>query len=179
VAATLIMVEPHTHRLEIWNGGSPAAYLIDNAERTIIKQFPARHPPLGVLADDEFDVRIQSHSHRPEYTLVACTDGVVEAESADGSMFGSRGFEELLVSRQRSDDILDELDRTLDRFTGGGGGRDDRTLLVLPLENLMPDIPPVTVGDTDVNATSADNLEDRFAATLSPKRNSRLWSTAF
>ncbi|HET8848329.1 MAG TPA: SpoIIE family protein phosphatase [Marinobacter sp.] len=143
VAATLIMVEPHTHRLEIWNGGSPAAYLIDNTERTIIKQFPARHPPLGVLADDDFDVRIQSHAHRAEYTLVACTDGVVEAESADGAMFGSRGLEALLVSKERDDDILLELDRTLDRFTGGGDGRDDRTLLVLPLENIMPVIHPL------------------------------------
>lgn len=161
VAATLIMVEPHTHRLEIWNGGSPAAYLIDNAERAIIKQFPARHPPLGVMADDEFDVRIQSHAHRSEHTLVACTDGVVEAESADGSMFGSKGFEDLLVSKDRGDDILEELDRTLDRFTGGGDGRDDRTLLVLPLANLMPDIPQISAGDTEVSDTTADNLEDR------------------
>lgn len=141
VAATLVMVEPHTHRLEVWNGGNPAAYLVDNAARTMTKRFPAAHPPLGVLSDEDFDAGVQHHAHRHEETFVACTDGVIEAMDSTGQMFGSARLERLLTSAERGDDLLSELDAALDTFTGSTSAGDDRTLYILPLEELSTDLP--------------------------------------
>lgn len=150
VAATIIMVEPHTHRLEVWNGGNPTAYLVDNAERTLIKRFPAAHPPLGVLADEDFDARIQHHAHRFEETFVACTDGVIEAMDSDGRMFGSASLERLLTAADRGDDLLSELDEALDRFTGHASVGDDRTVFILPLSDLSEDLLPAWLAERTV-----------------------------
>lgn len=142
VAATVIMIEAHTRRLEIWNGGNPTAYLINNPERAIISRFPAQHPPLGIMNDDDFDARIQSYAYQPEHTLVACTDGVVEAEAADHSLFGKQGLESLLLSKTRHDDILIELNHKLMQFTGTQP-TDDRTVLVLPLDQVIDNLPAI------------------------------------
>ncbi|GGY59986.1 ATP-binding SpoIIE family protein phosphatase [Marinobacter zhanjiangensis] len=136
LAATLIMLEPHTHRLEVWNGGSPPAYLLEPESREITAKFTARHPPLGVLAPDLFESDIESTIFHPSQTLVACTDGVVEVESPDGRMFGSRGLEQLLTDPERNEDLVEAVSDCLDRFAGSRQPLDDQTLLVLPLASL-------------------------------------------
>lgn len=156
VAATIVMIEPHTHRIEIWNGGNPSAYLIDNQRRGILQKFSARHPPLGILPEEEFDGSVRSVATLPDSTFVACTDGVVEAEAPDGSMFGSRGLEDLLVSKSRSDDILAELDQTLTSFASPVSSKDDRTMLVLPLDHLVSNL----IEASDIGVEAAPGSRD-------------------
>jgi len=136
LAATLVMVEPHTHRVEIWNGGSPPAYLLAPDERRVHQRFPARHPPLGMLPREDFDSRTESTTFQAQHAVVACTDGIVEAEAPDGRMFGARRFEDLLVCPDRPEDLALAVKETLHAFTEGRQAQDDQTLLVLPLEKL-------------------------------------------
>jgi DNA-binding response OmpR family regulator/anti-sigma regulatory factor (Ser/Thr protein kinase) len=136
LAATLMMLEPHTRRLEVWNGGSPAAYLLEPESREIAAKFTARHPPLGVLTPDMFESDIETTIFRASQTLVACTDGVVEVESPDGRMFGSRGLEQLLTDPERNEDLVTAVSDCLERFAGSEEPLDDQTLLVLPLASL-------------------------------------------
>ncbi|MDX1635396.1 MAG: SpoIIE family protein phosphatase [Marinobacter sp.] len=133
VAATLIMVEPYSRRLEIWNGGNPPAWLFDDHRRELIRRFPSCHPALGVLPDEDFDPGLAACVYDPNHALLACTDGIVETESPTGEMFGVTGFEAVVTCPERDQDITLAVNQALDRFSGGTDARDDRTILVLPL----------------------------------------------
>lgn len=133
VAATLAMVEPYSRRLEVWNGGNPSACLFDQHQRRIIRRFPSRHPPLGVLPDELFDAQTTGEGYDADQALVACTDGIVETESPHGELFGIRGFEAVLADPDRDQDVTVAVNEAMNLFSGGTAAGDDRTILVLPL----------------------------------------------
>ncbi len=133
IAASLIMVEPYSRRLEIWNGGNPPVCLFDQHKRELIRRFPSSHPPLGVLPDQEFDPRLAGCVYDPNHALVACTDGIVETEAPDGALFGLERFEAVLTDPERDEDITQAVNQAMNRFSDGSEARDDRTILVLPL----------------------------------------------
>lgn len=133
IAATLIMVEPYSRRVEIWNGGNPPVCLFDQRARRVVDRFPSRHPALGVLPDEAFDTRVAGRVYDPSHALVACTDGIVEAEAPDGRLFGTTGFEAVLCDPERDEDITLAVNQAIARFCDGDAAQDDRTILVLPL----------------------------------------------
>jgi CheY-like chemotaxis protein/anti-sigma regulatory factor (Ser/Thr protein kinase) len=139
IAASLIMVELHSRRLEVWNGGNPPVYLFDSAKRVIIERFAAQHPPLGVVDDSDFRADLRAVSYLPRHSVVACTDGIVETESVSGEMFGKGGLEAVMTNLGREEDMSKAVNRALAGFSGGGEALDDRTLLVLPLNGFEAD----------------------------------------
>lgn len=136
VAASVMMFEPYTRRMEIWNGGCPPVYLLDNNTGKLVEKFPSSHSPLGILDSPQFDAGIAGAAFRPEYTVVACTDGIVESEDAKGNLFGTAGVEKVLQSAERSRNIAAALGQALNKFTGSASASDDRSVLVLPLARI-------------------------------------------
>lgn len=69
----------------------------------------------------------------PGATLLLYTDGVTEACSPSGQMFGEERLREFLAGTSTSDapDVLAGLFEEVDRFTAGNGDHDDVTALVL------------------------------------------------
>jgi CheY-like chemotaxis protein len=136
VAAAIMMFEPHTERLEVWNGGCPTVYLMEESDRHIVEKFPASHPPLGILDTPHFDAGISGAAFKPSQTIVACTDGIIESENSRGELFGKSGMEAVLESRERAGDLVHAIGRALMDFGVTGAASDDRSLLVLPLATL-------------------------------------------
>lgn len=135
IAASLIMIEPYSRRIEVWNGGNPPVYLFNAADRAIVERFPSQHPPLGILDDHEFRSALAVCAYDRHHSLVACTDGIVEVESRSGEMFGKAGLEAVMTDPARAEDLTESTNQALNRFSGGGAAQDDRTLLVLPLNS--------------------------------------------
>ncbi|MDI9245627.1 SpoIIE family protein phosphatase [Marinobacter sp. CHS3-4] len=164
VAAAVMMFEPHTQRLEIWNGGCPQVYLLDNESRQIAKTFPATHPPLGILDAPRFDAKVTGASYQKHQTIVACTDGVVESEDPSGNMFGQKGLERVLTCHDRSRDLIRAIGSALDEFTAAESAADDRSLLILPLGSIEfegedsviseDDDSDITVVNSDIDLTA-------------------------
>ena len=65
--------------------------------------------------------------------LLIFSDGVTETWNEEGEEFGEEGLEKLVRERHQLDatDLHDVILEELDRFEGGGGATDDRTLIVL------------------------------------------------
>lgn len=90
VAATLISVDAAEDRIEVWNGGNPACLMID-PEGRVVRRWESRHLPLGVLDSDEIDAQPECEPFRDDVQLVACSDGLIEANGAGGG-FGEAGL---------------------------------------------------------------------------------------
>jgi sigma-B regulation protein RsbU (phosphoserine phosphatase) len=99
---------------------------------------PEGGPALGLGAGSAFPV--WTGHLAPGDALVLCTDGVSEAFSAEGVAFGLERFRQVVA--ETPPDALDALPTRLvaavDRFSAGGGPRDD--LALLALQYLPPDV---------------------------------------
>jgi phosphoserine phosphatase RsbU/P len=87
-------------------------------------------PAIGWGADQRFDeVVVGVHSGD---VLALCSDGVTEAASPSGDLFGTEGLLHVLqTSRHRpAAEIVRDVMDALDRFTQGATAEDDRTLVV-------------------------------------------------
>jgi serine phosphatase RsbU (regulator of sigma subunit) len=86
-AAALIALDPREQLIEVWCGGLPPPFLLDERGR-LLHEFASMHLPLGVLAEHKFDAQTESRKFDAPGQLVVCSDGVTEAEGADGTQFG-------------------------------------------------------------------------------------------
>lgn len=121
------VLDPHRGRLDYASAGHPHAFRIPaegEPERLV-----ATAPPMGLGPGPVAGRYIQ---WEPEYDLLALwTDGLVEARSSSGEMFGEARLLEILCAcrTQTPDEIVANVFSAHDRFTPNPG--DDRTLVVL------------------------------------------------
>jgi sigma-B regulation protein RsbU (phosphoserine phosphatase) len=85
--------------------------------------------PLGIMPDEEYpEGRAELV---PGDQIVFYTDGVTEAENSAGEPFGLRRLDEVLANcAVGAGDLLKEVLRELEAFTGNNPPTDDRTVLV-------------------------------------------------
>jgi anti-sigma regulatory factor (Ser/Thr protein kinase) len=127
VAATLATVDARNQSIEVWNGGNPAALLVDEAGQVRMR-WTSRHPPLGILPDSLFSGRTETISYAQNCDLVLCSDGVVEAESPEGQMFDLSGLESLLARTPRAQ-RFESLQVALVSHLDGNEGHDDMSCM--------------------------------------------------
>lgn len=85
--------------------------------------------PLGLFPDLEFAEA--TYALIPGDQVVFYTDGITEAISPNGEMFGLERLDAVLENCHLSaDGLIEEVLRVLDEFTAGSPATDDRTLLV-------------------------------------------------
>ena len=87
VAATLVALNPAEKTVEIWNGGNPDVHFI-NDQGKIIRTWKSSHPALGILNEETLDNCTDAFQWAEPGQLFLCSDGLPEAENADGAQFG-------------------------------------------------------------------------------------------
>jgi sigma-B regulation protein RsbU (phosphoserine phosphatase) len=86
--------------------------------------------PLGVVETANYDFVL--HRWAPGHTIVMYTDGVTEATSPSGRMFGIRGVERACTECTGEPDcIVGSLRFAVEAFEAGSRPTDDQTILVL------------------------------------------------
>lgn len=95
VAALLARYSPLEGSLSVWNGGIPAALLMDREGR-IIRRFRSLNLPLGIVGDEAFSCESEIHALQAPGQLLFFSDGLIEAESPDGEPFGQARLENVL-----------------------------------------------------------------------------------
>lgn len=96
VTAMCLRIEPEDDRLEYASGGHPPAFL--RAVDGTLDRLCDTAPQLGVFPDAEFDhdpPRVVPF--RKGDTVIAYTDGAIEAADRHGRMFGVTGIERLIA----------------------------------------------------------------------------------
>lgn len=130
VAITLVLVDFDNNVVEAWNGGNPPVFVI-NENKELVKQFDSKHLALGILPDDAFDGKTEFVSCEGNNAIVLYSDGLIEAENAQGEVFN----EAKLLAKLKSDisapvlrnSIVDAVINHLD----GEKAHDDMSLIVL------------------------------------------------
>ena len=90
--------------------------------------------PVGMFADSGYDsTRFQLEDGD---TLVACTDGIIEAENDQGELWGQQRLENLFASCQRQTprQILQQIVSDVAVFSSGGPPKDDITLVIMQVQ---------------------------------------------
>jgi CheY-like chemotaxis protein/anti-sigma regulatory factor (Ser/Thr protein kinase) len=128
VAVTLIAVNPQHRTITVWNGGNPPVLVLARGGRTHAT-FASRQLPLGILADAELDVSVETCEYTDGMQVFACSDGVPEAMSPTGEAFGRERLDAVLAGADC--DRIDVLADALDEHFGGGAPNDDVAIVLV------------------------------------------------
>lgn len=129
VSTTMASIDTRNNTIEIWNGGNPPPFLINEAGE-ILNTWESRHLPVGILKREEFDSRTESYYWNGSGQLFFCSDGLLEAEGADNAMFGRERVVATL-SNASAEDRFTAMLVALDSHLAGRSAHDDVSLIMV------------------------------------------------
>lgn len=141
VAATLASIDFAEGVIRVWNGGNPESVLLD-ARGHPKYVFSRTNVPLGVLDDHEFDATLEVRPFAAEVQLAMFSDGLLEAEDAQGRPFGFERLAATLVNTE-SARRLAALRTAVQGHQGGREASDDVSLLLVDCRRLEQALMPV------------------------------------
>jgi sigma-B regulation protein RsbU (phosphoserine phosphatase) len=129
VTAFYAIYDPTTRTIAHSSAGHPPPRLKRCADGSLCLLDGHHGLPLGIIPTEEYpEGRAELV---PGDQIVFYTDGVTEAESPDGEPFGLKRLDLVLANcAVGAGDLLKEVLRELESFTGGRPPADDRTVLV-------------------------------------------------
>ncbi len=141
VGAALVSVDFRNQVIEVWNGGLPAPILLA-ADGSILRRWPSRNLPLGILGERDFVAESDVYSYGQDAQLLLFSDGLLEAESPEGLQLGMPTVESMLVETQ-PEARFDELIHLLNGHLKGRPAHDDVSLAMVNLlqHEEVPDEP--------------------------------------
>lgn len=138
VAAVVAAVDENAQSLQLWNGGLPEALFMDEGGR-VVRTWPSRHPPLGVLPEEDFQGLPEVFSWSTPGQLIVHTDGLNDVRDAHGQPLVGARLQGLLAGAP-PERRLAALQEIVDAFPDTAGIRDDITIALLdcPLAKPSP-----------------------------------------
>ena len=88
VALMLGMIDSNNKLLEVWNGGIPESWVIDN-QGEILKQFNSSHAAAGILDDQDFDDRTEMFHWQEPCELFLYSDGITDVNGKNNEIYGT------------------------------------------------------------------------------------------
>lgn len=129
VAMTLLLVDLKNNTIEAWNGGNPAVIVV-NENGDMIKQFHSTHLALGILDDDDFDGETEFLKCQGNNAVVLYSDGLIEAENAEGKAFDEDMLLEVLGSATHAPVLRNNIVDAVCDHLNGEKAHDDMSLIV-------------------------------------------------
>ncbi|QEP45222.1 serine/threonine-protein phosphatase [Ectothiorhodospiraceae bacterium BW-2] len=131
ICAALIHISATKERVDIWNCGLPEVIVYSPSNSSITTKVTATGLPLGIRAG----VELKSISIRVETgdRLYAYSDGITEARSPAGEMFGKQRLEACFLQNSAPERLFEEILATIERFTAGLSQGDDLTIIEISL----------------------------------------------
>ena len=123
------ILDPDTGRLSYINGGHEPLYIINSAGG-VKAQLATTGPSVGV--EPQMSFKIQQAQMESGDILLGYTDGVIDANAADGSFFTAEQFRSILDAPSSSaSELLDRIANRLQEHIGEAEQFDDITLLAI------------------------------------------------
>lgn len=120
--------DPASGELEYANGGHEPALVV--AVDGSVTSLGPTGPAVGMVAESGYQARTVKLA--PGDTVVAFTDGIVEARSTAGDLYGEEALRNLVRAPAPSAQaILDRIEAAVERHEVGAGRSDDLTLLAV------------------------------------------------
>jgi PAS domain S-box-containing protein len=129
VAASMLRVDANGEHADAWLGGTPDLLVLD-ATGAVRRRATSTNLPLGIDASDVDSIKPESIALQPGEQIVLFSDGLVEAENADGLVFG---YEQLLaaLASAAADHRLDAVKLALAQHMGNTPPHDDVSLMLI------------------------------------------------
>ena len=128
-------LDPATRNFRLSNGGCPYPYHF-RASSGDVAELQVDAYPLGIRSDTEYEVI--ERQLQPGDRVVFCSDGIIEADNADGDQFGYERTPELIrkacLEDLSSEATIDRILEEVEGFKGGVPQSDDMTCVVLRVE---------------------------------------------
>ncbi len=135
VAAILIQMRNERKEIDVWNGGMPTVYWVEQGE--VLQSFRSQHMALGILEGDMFDANVVTCDLSRKGIIIAYSDGLIEELNDEGKSFSSARVAELIKTDQR--DVRDVLIRALEEHTGRDHYKDDVSICTLEPQAILAD----------------------------------------
>lgn len=163
VAATVAAIDYREGVLQVWNGGNPPAVVVGR-DGSVMHRFDSRQLPLGILPASDFDATVERVQLPDGCELVACSDGVIEAQGAASEQFGR---ERLLaaLARAKPRERMDAINQALEAHLAGAAPHDDVSLVVV---DCALDCSEEVTGTVSLSEVAASTARWRFAIELGP-----------
>jgi two-component system, HptB-dependent secretion and biofilm response regulator len=136
LAAAFVAINFDARSIGVWNGGLPDLLLIPNDGRQILHRFTSAHLSLGIVSELD-SCHLEQRMFNWGDQLILHTDGLNEANNANGDEFGSSGLEAALLNGPSAATPYDRICQALEQFSGDYPQDDDVTLLVVPCERSL------------------------------------------
>ncbi|GEM_PF-2818494 len=130
VTCVVMLLDPARRVLSIASAGHCPTLLQQSSGMSDIPDSDISGPPLGMVPD--LNVSTQTVQLQPGDTLLAYTDGLTEAQTSNGELYGLERVRD--ITRQHASDPKDLIRAVADdarRFAGNAAQSDDLTLLML------------------------------------------------
>ncbi len=123
------LLDPESHRLDYINAGHHPPMLIHRDAS--MEPLSYGHLPIGI--DASYRWTKEAIAFVPGDRLLVFTDGVLDAEDADGGQFGMKRLEEYMRAHATVSPamLMDGLLESMERFIGDAPQADDLTLLLV------------------------------------------------
>lgn len=131
ICAAIVSIDFRNRVVEVWNGGIPSPLLV-SVEGAVLHQWKSRYLPLGILDGKSFSSEVEVFHYEDDCQLFLFSDGLPEAESAQGEQFGKERIVQLVQSTD-PDYRFDVLLRSLGTHLNGHAAHDDVSLAVANL----------------------------------------------
>lgn len=154
VAAMMAVYSPRELTLEVWNGGLPAAMVINDSGR-VVRSFRSLNLPLGILPDSEFVCETETAQVNGACHLLLYSDGLIEAENAAGEPFGGERLLQVLAAGA-PEQCLGRLQQAVQEHLQEAVAHDDLSCLLLdcrpplqaPLLQVAPEVVACELADS-------------------------------
>lgn len=138
VAVTLLLLDLTNNIVEIWNGGNPTVFVV-NEDKEIVRNFHSNHLALGILPDESFDGKTEFVCCEGNNSIVLYSDGLIEAENSDGVAFDENMLLDILKTENDAallrNNIVDAVTNHLDNEKA----HDDMSLIVVNTQSSSDD----------------------------------------
>lgn len=127
VAAILIEINPFRREFNVWNGGMPPAFWVNNGE--VIHEFKSAHMALGILDEYEFDASVTTIDLPVDGFIFACSDGLSEQENDYNEPYSMQKI--ISVIKSQPPNLLEALAQNLLWHAGDQEYADDISVCMI------------------------------------------------
>ncbi|GLS27698.1 fused response regulator/phosphatase [Marinibactrum halimedae] len=152
--ASLLEVDYQVQQVKVWNGGLPSGVLYRGVSGEV-ELLSSQSLPLGIMGNDRLNSQCRYFDISATDRIYLWTDGIHEARSFDGEMFGEARLLEVFRhgSDVKANQIFDRILEAVHEHVGSDVFDDDLSLVEISLAS-----PPEPTDDQDVGARGDQGL---------------------
>ncbi|PKG93296.1 SpoIIE family protein phosphatase [Paraglaciecola sp. MB-3u-78] len=135
IAGIGVEFNAHSNEISIFNAGMPEAILLDS-DCNILQYIKSKSMPLGILDAQDFSPSIDTIKADAGLFLLLYSDGLIEQESAEKTLFGKQSLEQVINQCQVPTDLVNSLVKAFEQHTGKQTVTDDVSISCINFDML-------------------------------------------